>query len=241
MCKIGASDFFFAVSAKRPDLLDELNDAMDRIQNEERYYNQRMYEKQIKRSGANAFMTAEEANWLAGHGKIRVGYQDNYLAFCAADRNGELTGILKDCLAYTSDCVANAHIDFEPVAYPTAQAALKALEDGEIDCEFPANFSVYDGETMNLILTPSLVSTDVYAVVRQSEQKYFAKREHVIVAVNEGNPNYDAVLWTIFPASGAGAGDLRAAAAERPAPGAGFLAVRGLLGLREPGTARQPV
>ena len=198
VCKVGASVFFFAVSTKRPDLLNDLNEALDRIQSEDRYYNQRMYERHIKRSGANAFLTEDEVNWLAGHGPIRVGYQDNYLAFCAADRNGELTGILKDCLAYTADCAANVHIDFEPVAYPTSEAALKALESGEIDCMFPANFGVYDGETMNLILTPSLISTDVYAVVRQSEQKYFAKRGHVIVAVNEGNPNYDAVLLDHF-------------------------------------------
>ena len=41
--------------------------------------------------GANAFLTAEEVDWLAEHGAIRMGYQDNYLAFCAQDKStGEL-------------------------------------------------------------------------------------------------------------------------------------------------------
>ncbi len=200
VCKVGASDFYFAVSQKRPDLLSALNDALNRIQDEDRYYNQRMFEKHIKRAGANAFLSTNEVDWLARHGTIRVGYQDDYLAFCAADKKtGELTGILKDYLTYAADCLANTHIDFEPVAYPTSAAAMEALAKDEVDCVFPANLSVYDGEKLGLMLSPSLVSTDVYAVVRQSERKYFLQKEHVIVAVNEGNPNYDGTLMDHFP------------------------------------------
>ncbi len=200
ICKIGSSDFYFAVARNRPDLLVELNSAMDRIQDENRFYNQRMFEKYIKRVGANAFLTTEEMDWLAAHGPIRVGYQDNYMAFCAADsQTGELTGILKDYLNYASGCIANARLDFVPTAYPTAAAALKALEEGAVDCVFPANLTAYDGEIMNLVMTPPLVSTDIYAVVHMSDQVFRPDREYVIVAVNEGNNNYDAFLLEHFP------------------------------------------
>ena len=106
---------------------------------------------------------------------------------------------MKDYLAYASDCLENAQLDFEPVAYPTAADALDAMKKGEVDCVFPANLSGYDGETMGVVMTPSMVSTEVYAVVRQTDQNIFAERDHVIVAVNEGNPNYDAVLLDHFP------------------------------------------
>ena len=200
LCKIGGSDFFFAISKSRPDLLSELNGAMSRIQEENRYYNQRMYEKHIKRIGANAFLNQDEVNWLADHGPIRVGYQDNYLAFCAADEEtGELTGILKDYLAFASECTANARLDFEATAYPTVAAALEALERGEVDCVFPANLSAYDGEIMNLVMTPPMISTDIFAVVHATGQSIISNREYVIVAVNEGNINYDAFLMDNFP------------------------------------------
>ena len=200
VCKIGSSDFYFAVSKSRPDLLAGLNDAMNRILNEDRYYNQRMYEKHIKRTGANAFLSDREVQWLSGHGPIRVGYQDNYLAFCAADKStGSITGILKDYLAYAADCTANARLEFAPVAFPTAEDAISALNRGEIDCMFPSSLAAYDGEKMGLIMTPSLISTDIYAVVRQSEQRYFAQRNHIVVAVDKDNPNYDAVLLDHFP------------------------------------------
>ena len=198
--KVGASDFYFAVANSRPDLLSELDFGMSRILDENRYYNQQMYETYMKRSGANAFLPAIESDWLSGHGPIRVGYQDNYLAFCAEDaETGELTGVLKDYLASASDRMANAHLDFEAVAYPTAASALDALKRGEVDCMFPANFGGYDGEQLGVIMTPPLMQTEIYAVVSQTAQHSFARKEHVIVAVNEGNPNYDTFLQEHYP------------------------------------------
>ena len=200
VCKVGSSDFYFAVNKDRPDLLNELNQALSQLQDENRYFNQQMYEKYIKRAGANAFLSLEEIEWLNSHGPIRVGYQDNYLAFCSTDKEtGQLTGALKDYLDQASDDMVNAHINFETQAYPTAEEALKALQRKEIDCMFPTNFSIFDAESLNVIMTPPLMTTDIYAIVRLSDQNIFAKKEHVVVAVNEGNPNYDSFLIDNFP------------------------------------------
>ncbi len=200
VCKVGSSDFFFAVSKSRPELLGELNMALSRIQDENRFYNQQLFERYIKTKGANAFLATEELNWLREHGTIRVGYQDGYLAFCAVDKStGELTGALKDFLDYASDCLENAELSFEAVSYPTIEAAVLAMKRGEVDCVFPANLSGYDGERLGVLLTPSLMRTDTFAVVRQSDLNAFSIREYVIVAVNEGNPNYDAFLLDHYP------------------------------------------
>ena len=200
VCKIGSSDFFFAVSKNREDLWYELNDAMERIQEENRYYNQELFEKHLVTSGANAFLTDSEKEWLESHGTIRVGYQDHYLAFCASDpETGALTGALKDYLENAADCVMNAHIDFSATAYPTAEAAIEALGRGDVDCVFPANLSAGDGEKAGLFMTPPLMRTDVFAVVRQKDRQMFPERDHVVVAVNEGNPNYISCLYDHFP------------------------------------------
>jgi diguanylate cyclase (GGDEF)-like protein len=199
VCKVGASDFFFAVSKDRPDLLIELNAAMSKLQDENRYYNQQMYAKYIVQAGANAFLSTNELDWLASHGPIRVGYQNNYLAFCAADEDGQLTGMLKDFLDHAGDSMANAHLDFEPVVYPSSGSALAALERGEVDCVFPINFRAYDGEKRGIAITTPLMDTDIYAVVRMADQQVFGQQQHVIVAVNAGNPNYDSFLQDNFP------------------------------------------
>ena len=201
VCRIGSSDFYFAVNKNRSDLHDELNAAMIRIQGENPYYNQNMYEKYIKSFGTNAFLTSEEERWLSSHGKIRVGYQDDHLAFCARDpETGELTGALKDYLEIASDSIADVHIDFEPIAYPSSGEAFEALKRGEVDCVFPSNLSAYDGETQEVMLSPSLMRTEVYAVVRQNDQHSYGEKEHVVVAVDKNNPNYNAFLQENYPA-----------------------------------------
>ena len=68
----------------------------------------------ILQSGSNAYLTPDENKWLEKHGPIRVGYLENYLAFCAKDpETGELTGTLRDYLDYTDDCLKNVHVDYE--------------------------------------------------------------------------------------------------------------------------------
>ena len=200
LCKIGSSDFYFTVSKNHPEILAELNTAMNRIQSENPYFYQQLYSKYISASGAGLYLTPEEKEWLEGHKTIRVGYQDNYLSFCAKDaRTGELTGALKDYLEMASDCLKNAHIDFETFVYPTAAAALEAIKNGEIDCMFPANLTDYDGETQGFFMTPPLMRTDMSAVVSESKYKDFMKKENITVAVNVGNPNYDLFLEEHFP------------------------------------------
>ena len=198
--KIASSDYYFAVSKKRPDLLAELNAAMSSIQDENKYYNQQLHEKYLLNNDTKLYLNTSERDWLSSHGTIRVGYQDNYLAFCAKDElTGELIGALKDYLDYASTGMKNAELTFETKAYPTAAAALEALQKGEIDCMFPYNLSDSDSEKLGLVMTPPIMRTEMDAVVRASEQKEFIKQEKVIVAVNEGNTNYEMFLLDNFP------------------------------------------
>ncbi len=198
--KIGSSDFYFAVSKNRPDLLAELNAALNRIQDENKYYNEQLSARYLADSGASIYLAADEAEWLESHGPIRVGYQDSYLAFCAADpKTGELTGALKDCLALASDTLENARPEFEAVAFPTAAAALEALKNGEVDCMFPANLTAYDGEVAGVVMTAPLMTTEMDAVVRAEDQQEFLRKSTVRVGVNQGNPNYEMFLQDHFP------------------------------------------
>ena len=197
---IGYSDFYFAVSKSRTDLLNELEPALLAIQAEDHYYSEHLYDKYLDNSGAERYLSTEELAWLSGHGKIRIGYQDNYLAFCACDPDtGELTGALSDYLDYISKGLNNAKLEFETIAFPTAEQAMEALKNGEIDCMFPANLSVFDGEEMGVVMSPAMMSTEMLAVVCVSDQHSFFQKDKITVAVNAGNPNYDLFLKEQFP------------------------------------------
>ncbi len=198
--KIGSSDFYFAVSKTRPDLLAMLNTALNRIQDENKNYSEELSAKYLTGSETNRYLTADEKKWLEGHGPIRVGYQDNYLAFCASDpKTGELTGALKDYLELASDSLENARPEFEAIAFPTAAAALEALTSGGIDCMFPANLTDYDGEIAGVVMTAPLMVTEMDAIVRAEDRQDILRRSQVRVGVNRGNPNYELFLREHFP------------------------------------------
>ena len=198
--KIGSSESFFAVNKDRRDLLEDLDAAFVMLYDENRFYSQQLFDKYIGTSGANLFLNTDEKKWLSEHGSIRVGYQDDCLSFCAKDKKtGELTGALKDYLYHASDCLENSHIDFEPIAFPSSFAAIEALKKGEVDCIFPSNLSTSDGEMQGLVLTPPIMRTEVYAVIKKSDKNTFAKKEQITTAIERGDLNYTSVIFDNFP------------------------------------------
>ena len=200
VCRIGSSDFFYAVNKNRPDLLEELNRALAGIQDEDPYFNQRVSEENLYLTKTNAFLTPGQEEWLMGHGAIRVGYRDNYLPFCAKDpETGEVTGALKDYLAHAVNGLKHTGLRFETVAYPTTEAALEAMRAGEVDCVFPVSLSSYDSDAMNIRLTNPVMTTEMQAVMRRSDYQHISRDSNFTFAVNEGNMNIETFIKDYYP------------------------------------------
>lgn len=126
--KLGSSDYYFAVTNKRPDVFEELENALNRINSENRYFNQHLYEKYMSSTGGNLFLSPTENDWLASRSAVRVGYVDNYLPFCDNDdASDKLNGALNDFLEYSSGVIQNAELKFEPLPFANLQEALDAL------------------------------------------------------------------------------------------------------------------
>lgn len=200
ICSVGSSPFFFAVSRNRPDLLRELDAAMSKIQDESRYYSQQMYKKYFYINAYSAYLTPTEVDWLARRGVIRVGYRADYLPYCAKDSNtGTLTGALKDYLEIAASGVKNANLVFDPAPFPTVEAALEALQKGEIDCVFPVNFTDYEGEKAGVLVTSSPMHADMLAVVRKDDREKYSLKEIESVAYVKGNHYHENFVKKYFP------------------------------------------
>ena len=200
VCKVGFAESFFGINKNRPDLKRDLDVAMNRLFEDNRDFNQQLTEKFNKASAVNSFLTAEEKDWLAGHDTIRVGYRDGFLPFCDLDDSRQaLTGALSDYLTFAKTCEKNAVLNFEARAYNTTEDALQALTDGEIDCVFPVNLSAYDGEKRDVIITDSLVNTEMYAVVRTAEHQGVSRDREMVAAIIKGHPNHETFLLDYFP------------------------------------------
>ena len=200
VCKIGSSDYYFAVTSSRTDIYEELEYALNRINDENRYFNQQMHEKYLKTTGSNLYLNETEKAWLSSHGTIKVGYMKDYLPFCAKDAESkQLTGALKEYLEYAASVIQNVNLKFDPIAFDTIGDAIDAMKTGQVNCVFPANFSESDAEDMGLITTPSVMNAEIYEIVRIEAVEGFGSRLSVKVAVDEGNVNYEKVLGEKFP------------------------------------------
>ncbi|MBR6274295.1 MAG: transporter substrate-binding domain-containing protein, partial [Lachnospiraceae bacterium] len=199
VCRIGGSDYFYAVKKDRKDLLDELNVALAGIQEDDPYFNQRLTEERLYNSKTNISLTAIQEEWLKNHSTIRVGYRDNYLPFCDTDdKTGELIGALKDYLVH-ADNNLNLDIKFETKAYESTEAAIKAMKDGEVDCVFPVYLSTYDAEQMGIRLTSPAMKSEMNVVRRISDDSVLSQESQIIIAVDEGNLNIETFVKDIYP------------------------------------------
>ena len=134
VCKVGSSDYYFAVTNTRADIFEELEYALNRINDENRYFNQQMHEKYLKTTGANLYLTESEKTWLSSHGTIKVGYMRDYLPFCAKDtETKQLTGALKEYLEYAAGVIQNADLRFDAVAFDSIGDAIDALLAQELE------------------------------------------------------------------------------------------------------------
>ena len=200
VCKVGSASSFFGVNKNRPDIKNELDAAMNRIQEDNRFFNQQLAEKYKNSQTITGFLTSDEMDWYLGHGVIRVGYRNNYLPFCSQDAETQaLTGALQDFLQFAETCEKNAKLSFTAQAFATTEDALKALEKGEIDCMFPASLSAYDGEQRGVIITDTFIKTEVYAAVRTADHQGVSPEREMTVAIVEGNPNFETFLMNHFP------------------------------------------
>ena len=200
ICRIGGSDYFYAVNKSRKDLLDELNMAMARIRDEDPYYNEKISKQRLYNTKEHATLTADLEDWMAEHGEIRVGYRDNYLPFCSTDEEtGELTGALKDYLIHAQNMLNSSNLQFRMIPYDTTEDALEALGKGEIDCVFPVYLNTYDADLRGMRLTDAAMKTEMNAIMRSSDHKGLSDDSNMTFAVNANMVNVETFIMEYYP------------------------------------------
>lgn len=182
MIRIGGSDFYFAVNSARPDLKAELDEAMQKLLNTNRYYNEELCRKYLN-SNASKSLSSEDLKWIQDHRTIRVGYLDNYLAYCDKDdTSGEMVGALHDFLNIAESCLYNTRLEFEPISFANAVELRTALQKGEVDCIFPAYFDRYSAEQSKMYVTKGVAGTSMIALV---DSGGFNENDENVVAIYE--------------------------------------------------------
>ena len=181
---IGGSYNYFAVSKKCPDLKEELDQAMRKIEKENPFYKEDLYKRYLSANPIET-LTDEEQNWLEQHGAVRIGYLKNDVGISLVDAESEEpVGILNDYISLASNCMGEKSIEFQTTGFDSQEEELQALKDNRIDMIFHMNQNPYEAEQNDIILSNTVFEVNV--AVLTGVEKFDENGENT-VAVGRNN------------------------------------------------------
>ena len=181
---IGGSYNYFAVSKKRPDLKEELDQAMQKIERENPFYTDDLYKRYLSANSLET-LTDEEQNWLEQHGAVRIGYLKNDVGISLVDTESEKpVGIINDYISLASGCLGEKNIEFQLTGFDSQVEELQALKDSRIDMIFHMNQNPYEAEQNDVILSNTVFEVNV--AVLTGVKKFDENKENT-VAVRRNN------------------------------------------------------
>ena len=192
IANIGVSDCYFGVSKSRPDLLEELNSALEEINNTKTDYSSKLYARYEGKAAINYALNMEEKQWLAAHeNTIRVGYLKDNLPFCG-EEDGKLTGILGTVLETVQK---KYEITIQAVPCSTGIQMNEALQAGEIDIAGPIIQDFYTQEQFQVVLTDKIF--DITPVVIYKGNDYSSSLS--AIAATETSLYSELMVSLLFP------------------------------------------
>ena len=140
--KIGSSAYYLVAYKNRPDLIEDINSATEKIHNNDLFYFSRLQERYFADTVLSRNLTSEEKSWLAEHKVLRVGFYDDYLPLCAADEAGKPIGAIIDAVnAIIRQLKLSNKLRVQFICYDNQEEGYLAVESGEIDIMLPAYIS----------------------------------------------------------------------------------------------------
>ena len=140
--KVGISSYYLVANKGRPDLIDDINRATDKILNNDLFYFSRLQDRHFSETVQSRTLTGEEKNWIAEHKVLRIGFFDNYLPLSARDGDGNPTGAGIDAIR---EIVGKLNLEdklkVEFVCCENQEAGYRAVESGKVDLMFPVYIS----------------------------------------------------------------------------------------------------
>ena len=165
--RVGESGIYYAINKNRPDLKEELDDAMRALDEAVPFYTADLYKRYFSMD-YTPILTGEEKAWLKEHGAIKMGFLTSDSGVSTFDpATGEFTGVITDYIQFAADCLGNQELEFQLVGYDSKEAELDALKSGEIDMIFHFDQSPNLAEEYHFACTNTTWTSNLMAVTNQ--------------------------------------------------------------------------
>ena len=196
MTRVGESSIYYAINKDRPDIKEELDNAMRVLDEADPFYTADLYKRYFSLD-YTPILTGEEKAWLKEHGAIRMGFLTSDGGVSTYDpATGELTGAITDYIQFAAACLGNQKLEFQIVGYDSIEAELDALKSGEIDMIFHFNQNPNLAEEYRVACTSTTWITNLMAV---TNKQHFNESKANRIAVPQNKLSLKKYLAFYYP------------------------------------------
>ena len=194
--RVGESGIYYAINKNRPDIKEELDDAMRALDEAVPFYTADLYKRYFSMD-YTPILTGEEKAWLKEHGAIKMGFLMSDSGVSTFDpATGEFTGVITDYIQFAADCLGNQELEFQLVGYDSKEAELDALKSGEIDMIFHFDQSPNLAEEYHFACTNTTWTSNLMAV---TNKQHFNENNVNRIAVPQNKLSLKKYLAFYYP------------------------------------------
>ena len=194
--RVGESGIYYAINKNRPDIKEELDNAMRALDEAAPFYTADLYKRYFSLDYI-PILTGEEKAWLKEHGAIKMGFLTSDSGVSTYDpATGEFTGVITDYIQFAADCLGNQELEFQLVGYDSKEAELDALKSGEIDMIFHCDQNPNLAEEYHFACTNTTWTSNLMAV---TNQQLFTENKANRVAVPQNKISLTRYLAFYYP------------------------------------------
>ena len=194
--RVGESGIYYAINKNRPDIKEELDDAMRALDEAVPFYTADLYKRYFSMD-YTLILTGEEKAWLRKHGAIRMGFLASDSGVSTFDpATGEFTGVITDYIQFAADCLGNQELEFQLVGYDSKEAELDALKSGEIDMIFHCDQNPNLAEEYHFACTNTTWTSNLMAV---TNKQHFNENNVNRIAVPQNKLSLKKYLAFYYP------------------------------------------
>lgn len=196
VANIGYSEFFFGVNKNRPDLLEELNEALRKIQTSNPNFNDDLYEKYEAFDVASLILSKEEQEYSSSLKSITVGILDDYLPF-SNEENGEVSGVITFIADYIKEMRSvSKDLKINYKSYQTYSDMIQGLKNKEVNLVFPVTSDFYYSEINQILESEKIFELPMSLIYRDYNENVTSK-----IAVTKRSPSQRIYVNNNYPNS----------------------------------------
>ena len=156
--EVGVNDVFFAIAKDREDILDDIDAAMQMIDDISPFLLSNLKQKYLNDSLSSRQLSAEEMEWVNSHDVLRIGGLKNDVPYAYENEEGEVVGTYVELTKMIFSKCSAVSLDIEWTLYGSMDELHRALKDGELDLICPEYHSYAEAELNGLSISETIMN-----------------------------------------------------------------------------------